>query len=246
MATSSARPTFNARPYSHGLGQLPDRSVQQPNYSSYPGQPLHPSSALPPPQQQAPYANPRAPMDDRTYQRADRERLEREGPQALAALSEEQRQEIADAFDLFDLDKDKRIDYHELKVAMKALGFDKVTKPEVLGILQTHGSPSSTSQQGQNRPGGYQHTKLLLSLSSFQWIMATKILARDPRDEILRAFELFDGDGKGKIGLEDLRRVATELGEGLKEEELNAMIEEFDLDNDGFIDREEFLNICLG
>ena len=53
-----------------------------------------------------------------------------------------------------------------------------------------------------------------------------KILERDPRDEILRAFELFDEGTKGYIDLEDLRRVARELGEtGLEEEELRAMIE---------------------
>lgn len=61
----------------------------------------------------------------------------------------------------------------------------------------------------------------------------------------MRAFELFDEGGKGKISLGDLRRVARELGEGLEEEELVAMIEEFDLDGDGGIDREEFLGICL-
>ena len=75
--------------------------------------------------------------------------------------------------------------------------------------------------------------------------MAQRILARDPREEILRAFELFDEGGKGKINLGDLRRVARELGEGLEEEELSAMIEEFDLDDDGAISREEFLGICL-
>jgi len=36
------------------------------------------------------------------------------------------------------------------------------------------------------------------------------------------------------------------LGEGLQEEELVAMIEEFDLDGDSMIDQEEFLSICLG
>ena len=75
--------------------------------------------------------------------------------------------------------------------------------------------------------------------------MTQKILSRDPKDEIMRAFDLFDEGGKGKINLSDLRRVARELGEGLEEEELVAMIEEFDLDGDGAIDREDFLGICL-
>lgn len=40
-------------------------------------------------------------------------------------------------------------------------------------------------------------------------------------------------ENRGKISLTDLRRVAKELGEVLKEEELQAMIEEFDHDGDG-------------
>lgn len=53
-------------------------------------------------------------------------------------LSEDQKQEIKEAFDLFDTDKDGCIDYHELKVAMRALGFD-LKKAEVLKILRDHG-----------------------------------------------------------------------------------------------------------
>ena len=62
----------------------------------------------------------------------------------------------------------------------------------------------------------------------------------------MRAFELFDSDGKGVITLEDLRRVARELGEGLEEDEMRAMIEEFDMEGKGGVDREEFVSICLG
>jgi centrin-3 len=156
-------------------------------------------------------------------------------------------------FNLFDLDKDSYIDYHELKVAMKALGFD-LPKTEILSILQTHGVPSqpnapagapgkakSTAQQAyQSQP------RLLLSFQTFQTLMAQRILSRDPTEEIVRAFELFDEGGKGKITLTDLRRVARELGEGLQEDELVAMIEEFDMDGDNAISRDEFINICLG
>lgn len=53
----------------------------------------------------------------------------------VVELSEDQRQEIREAFDLFDTDKDGAVDYHELKVAMRALGFD-LKKAEVLEILR--------------------------------------------------------------------------------------------------------------
>lgn len=52
-------------------------------------------------------------------------------------LSDEQKQEVKEAFELFDTDKDGCIDYHELKVAMRALGFD-LKKAEVLKILRDH------------------------------------------------------------------------------------------------------------
>ena len=52
-------------------------------------------------------------------------------------LTDEQKQEIKEAFELFDTDKDGCVDYHELKVAMRALGFD-MKKAEVLKILRDH------------------------------------------------------------------------------------------------------------
>jgi centrin-3 len=63
--------------------------------------------------------------------------------------------------------------------------------------------------------------------------VSEKILDRDPVEEIKKAFQLFDDDGTGKISLRNLRRVAKEIGENLDDEELQAMIDEFDLDQDG-------------
>ena len=50
-------------------------------------------------------------------------------------LTEEQRQEIKEAFDLFDSEGTGKIDAKELKVAMRALGFEP-KKEEVRRILQ--------------------------------------------------------------------------------------------------------------
>ncbi len=63
--------------------------------------------------------------------------------------------------------------------------------------------------------------------------MSAKILERDPVEEMRKAFKLFDEENKGKIDLKNLRRVAKELGEDISDDQLKAMIDEFDLDNDG-------------
>ncbi len=73
--------------------------------------------------------------------------------------------------------------------------------------------------------------------------MSEKILSRDPLDEIRRAFQLFDDDKTGRISLKNLKRVAKDLNENIDEAELEAMIEEFDLDQDGEINEEEFIAI---
>jgi Ca2+-binding EF-hand superfamily protein len=161
-------------------------------------------------------------------------------------------------FTLFDLDRDRHLDYHELRVAFRALGFT-LSKQELISLLTTYGVPRPQVQQ-QSAATASQHqaqskttpatnpqhpSNLLMPLSAFQAVTAVKILERDPRDEILRAFELFDEGGKGYIDLEDLRRVARELGEtGLEEEELRAMIEEFDLEGVGGVTRDAFVSIC--
>lgn len=141
-------------------------------------------------------------------------------------LSDEQKQEIKEAFELFDTDKDGCVDYHELKVAMRALGFD-MKKAEVLKILRDH------DKTGHG----------LMDFEDFAKIMSERILARDPMDEIRRAFQLFDDDNTGKISLRNLRRVAKEIGDRLEDDELQAMIDEFDLDQDGEINEQEFFAI---
>ncbi|PBP27835.1 caltractin [Diplocarpon rosae] len=238
---SAAHPSFPQRPYSSTLhGKLPERSNN--NNNAF-GATAHPVARDPG----------RLERD-----RLDRERAQREAAGPAPQLSEEQREEINEAFSLFDLDKDQRIDYHEFKVALKALGFD-LPKSEILTLLTTHGIPPSTPLpphlQKQppsqlSRPHNYQDPtppgRLVLTLQAFQTIAAKLISERDPRDEILRAFALFDTEDKGMITLEDLRRVARELGEGLEEEELLAMIEEFDLEGKGGVGREEFVGICMG
>ncbi|XP_040396081.1 centrin-3 isoform X3 [Cygnus olor] len=131
-------------------------------------------------------------------------------------LTEEQKQEIKDAFELFDTDKDRAINYHELKVAMRALGFD-VKKADVLKILKDYDREATGK----------------ITFEDFNEVVTDWILDRDPQEEILKAFKLFDDDDSGKISLRNLRRVARELGENMSDEELRAMIEEFDKDGDG-------------
>ncbi|EPS40809.1 hypothetical protein H072_5318 [Dactylellina haptotyla CBS 200.50] len=157
------------------------------------------------------------------------------GGAAARELSEEQREEINEAFGLFDMDKDQRIDFHELKVALRALGFEDIPKSELLSILHRYPAPTSGNS-----------SRLLIGRDDFITVATQKMLNRDPLEEIRRAYTMFDEDGKGGISIADLRRIAKDIGENLEEEEIRAMIEEFDLDGDGLINEQEFIAICRG
>lgn len=67
-------------------------------------------------------------------------------------------------------------------------------------------------------------------------------MKKDPEQSLNEAFELFAGD-KGYIDFEALKTIAKVIGEDASDDELADMIKEFDLDQDGKINREEFAQI---
>lgn len=109
---------------------------------------------------------------------------------------------------------------------MRALGFD-VRKAEVLKLMKEY----DRNETGQ------------IEYLDFVDIMTQKMADRDPDEEIRKAFALFDEDQSGSISVKNLRRVARELGEVLNDDELQAMIDEFDTNQDGVIDEQEFMKI---
>ena len=147
-------------------------------------------------------------------------------PKKRTELTEEQKQEIKEAFDLFDTDGSGTIDAKELKVAMRALGFEP-KKEEIRKMI---------AEADKNGSG-------VIDFPDFLDMMTTKMAERDPREEMLKAFRLFDDDETGKISFKNLKRVAKELGENMTDEEIQEMIDEADRDGDGEISEEEFMRI---
>eukprot|EP00386_Alphamonas_edax_P015879 GDKI01048515.1.p1 GENE.GDKI01048515.1~~GDKI01048515.1.p1 ORF type:complete len:181 (+),score=56.69 GDKI01048515.1:67-609(+) len=147
-------------------------------------------------------------------------------PKRKTGLSEEQLEELREAFNLFDTDHSGAIDSRELKAAMRALGFD-VKKEQVRKMLQEIGKdPNST-----------------VNFEEFCELMAGRMADKYSKEEIIKVFKLFDDDDTGKISFRNLKRVAQELGEGLTDEELMEMIEEADRDGDGLISQDEFYRV---
>merc|ERR1711972_75061 len=144
-------------------------------------------------------------------------------------VTQQQLQEVNEAFQLLDSDKDGKIDYYELKVALKALGFD-VKKDEILRLFRSY-DPQDTGH---------------ISREDFIEISRDMILKRDPMEELENAFKLFDRDEQGGISVASLRRIARELDLAPSEDDLRAMIDEFDSDGDGMVSLDDFVQIMTG
>merc|ERR1712172_387433 len=79
-----------------------------------------------------------------------------------------------------------------------------------------------------------------IDFPEFLMMMAIKVDSENAEDEIREAFQVFDGDGNGYINRQELALVMSNLGLTLKPEEIQAMIDEADLDGGGQINYEEF------
>jgi centrin-1 len=142
-------------------------------------------------------------------------------------LDEEAMEEIKEAFSLFDTEGKGVIDVRELKAAFRALGF-QVKKAEIRQMFVDMDKDLSSAT---------------VNFDEFVEMVTPKMLNRDSREEIMKVFALFDDDNTGAISFRNLKRVATELGENLTDEELQEMIDEADRDGDGVINEEEFYRV---
>lgn len=141
-------------------------------------------------------------------------------------VSEEEVLEIKEAFDLFDTDETGTIDPSELKQAMISLGFDAKNQLiyQMVSDMDADGSGA-------------------IDFDEFLKLMTSRISDKDTAEDLRKVFNLFDDEKTEFINIQNLRRVAKELGENMADPELQEMIERADADNDGFVSFEDFYNI---
>jgi len=141
-------------------------------------------------------------------------------------LTDEQRQEIREAFELFDTDGSGSIDAKELKVAMRSLGFEP-KKDEIARMI------ADVDDSGDGE----------IDFDEFMVMMTAKMGEKDSRDDLIKAFRVFDSDETGGISFKNLSRVAKELGENMTDEELEEMIREVDRTGEGQITEDDFMRV---
>merc|ERR1711934_647643 len=148
--------------------------------------------------------------------------------ESVAGLTDAQKADLKEAFTLFDTDGSGAIDSAELCTAMAALGFNP-KKNEIDKMVREMDKDGDAT----------------IDLEEFMIMLAAKMNEKDGKEEMLKGFAMFDDDKTGKISFKNFKRVATELGETLTDEQLQEILAEADEDKDGEISKEEFLNVML-
>ena len=141
-------------------------------------------------------------------------------------LTQQKKQEIKEAFELFDTDGSGTIDAKELNVAMRALGFE-MTEEQIDHMI------ADVDKDGSGA----------IDFDEFVYMMTAKIGERDTKEELMKAFHIIDLDKNGKISVADIKRIAKELGESFTAQEIQEMIDEADRDRDGEVGVDDFMRM---
>ncbi|KAJ0260597.1 Calmodulin-1 [Hirschfeldia incana] len=141
-------------------------------------------------------------------------------------LTDEHISEFKEAFSLFDKDGDGCITTKELGTVMRSLG-QNPTEAELQDMINEVDADGNRT----------------IDFPEFLNLMAKKMKDTDSEEELKEAFKVFDKDQNGFISAAELGHVMTNLGEKLTDEEVEEMVREADVDGDGQINYEEFVNI---
>ena len=142
-------------------------------------------------------------------------------------IPEDKIAEYKEAFDMFDKDKSGTISAVEITKIMKNFG-NPVSKKEVDRMI----AEIDTTGDGE------------LDFEEFVTLMQRNIsyIEESEEDLVLRAFKSFDKDHDGKITNYEFRYILTQLGDKFTDEECDTLFKECDLDNDGILVYQDFIN----
>ncbi|XP_052276026.1 calmodulin-A-like isoform X3 [Dreissena polymorpha] len=143
-------------------------------------------------------------------------------------LNQKQQAELKEAFIIYDSDQDGKVSTDQATQIIRSIGISP-TMDEISDMLGT--------RQGDK----------LFTLEDLKRIIQTKAPPVESRESLLDAFRIFDKDGNGFIDAKELRHVLVHLGEKLKDDEVDELLREVDINGDNQISYEDMVRTieCL-
>ena len=144
-------------------------------------------------------------------------------------ISEEEKNEIKEAFNIIDKDCDGFIKTDELATLLRTLGHNP-TKEELDELIKQYDIDNSGT----------------IDFNEFIVLMNNKLKEQQEGQELLETFQVFDKDADGFINADDIKAVRDWVKEGtenLDDDLIRELIEQGDRDGDGRINYHEFVRI---
>jgi len=157
------------------------------------------------------------------------------GPEKV--LSEKQKKDIRKAFDMFDTDASGTIPKHRMNIIFRALGTD-IGQTEIDAMIEEMDAINlqSLSISATGR----------IDYNDFQSLIVKKMLADEPKFEVMKLFQHFDRDNSGVISFKNLKEVSQELGQDMTDEEIQEMIDDADVQGIGAVCQQDYWQAMIG
>ena len=137
-------------------------------------------------------------------------------------INDEEKKKIKEAFALFDQNDDGILTKDELITLLRSLG-KYVTENDVDNLIRNVNT---------------------IDISNFM-IILNKIAPKDTQQNLQEAFEILDSENNGYINVPEFRHILTNLGEKLTNDEIDNIIIQLDINDEGKIYKEIFLTTLL-
>ena len=143
-------------------------------------------------------------------------------------LTEEQIIEFREAFQAFDKDGNGSITTKELGTVMRSLG-QNLSEGEIKEVID---------EVDEDKNG-------TIDFQEFLSLMARKMKIIDKEDQLIDAFKVLDLDGTGKISKYKLRYIILSTDSGFTGDQIEELINNTKVDEDGNIDLHDFIKILM-
>ena len=143
-------------------------------------------------------------------------------------LTEDQKQELEEAFNLFDQDKSGTITIDELSIVMKSIGqsSSREAVKEMIGDIDD-------DNDGE------------VDFKEFMKLMARKMKEGETDEELIEAFKTFDVNNNKFITVDELSEIMEKYGEKMPKDEVIKMFTEANKGNNGRLTFEEFVLMMM-
>lgn len=113
----------------------------------------------------------------------------------------------------------------------------KISKKDLQLLLERFGKKDAAAEARRMVCVADQDKDGYMDLEEFMEVHANGVQLGDIR----RAFFVFDIDGNGRVGAEEVKAVLDKLGQSCSLEDCRKMVREIDRNGDGFVDMDDFM-----